>query len=86
MILQAKMGAACQSRVLSSLFVLRGKGFFQAKEDAHESPCEVSLQIESAQLSSEIINIQILFEITLVTLPGVRFPNIEGNSDLLFFF
>lgn len=28
MILQAKIGAACQSRVLSSLLVLRGKGFF----------------------------------------------------------
>lgn len=85
-ILQAKTGAACQSRVLAALLVLRGKGLFQGKEEVHGSPWKMSQQTESAQLSSQIINIQILLEITLVTLPGVRFPNIEGNLDLFFFF
>lgn len=77
-VLQAKTGAG-QSRSLSLLLVLIGKGFFKGIEDIQETPCELSLQTESAQLFSQIINIPILLEIILAALPEVR-------SLLSFFF
>lgn len=62
------------------------QGTFSGERRSRKSMGSVSLQTESAQLSSQIIDIQILLEITLVTLPGVRFPNIDGDLDLFFFF
>lgn len=78
MVLQAKTGAG-QSRSLSFLLILRGKAFFQGIEDIQETPCEVSLQTESAWLFSQIINIPILLEITLAALP-------ESKKFVFFFY